>query len=46
MTQLCEPYHVPVIVIPKEMYAGLDGKGLMELSMEAIKKNKGEFNHG
>ena len=23
MTQLCEPYHVPVIVIPKEMYAGL-----------------------
>ena len=34
--------------LEKDVYKrqGLDGKGLMELSMEAIKKNKGEFNHG
>lgn len=38
MRAMCEPYHVPVLVIPKEMYAGLDGKGLMELCIEQLKK--------
>lgn len=38
MEEMCAPYHVPVVVIPKDMYAGLDGKGLMELSMATIKE--------
>ena len=32
----CEPYHVPVLMIPKDMYAALDGKGLLDLSMKTI----------
>lgn len=36
----CAPYGVPVCIIPKEMYAGLDGKGLLELSLSIIEKKE------
>lgn len=37
LKEKCDPYHVPVLIIPKEMYAGLDGTGLLNLSIETIK---------
>lgn len=36
LKEKCAPYHVPVLVIPKDMYAGLDGSGLLNLSIETI----------
>lgn len=33
----CDPYHVPVVIIPKDMYAGLDGDGLLSLCLETLK---------
>ena len=35
---MCDPYAVPVLIIPKDMYAGLDGKGLLALCMETLKE--------
>ena len=35
---MCDPYAVPVLMIPKDMYAGLDGKGLLALCMETLKE--------
>ena len=35
---LIGPYAVPVLMIPKDMYAGLDGKGLLALCMETLKE--------
>ena len=35
---MCGPYAVPVLMIPKDMYAGLDGKGLLALCMETLKE--------
>ena len=34
---MCDPYEIPVLIIPKDMYAGLDGKGLLALCMETLK---------
>lgn len=36
LKEKCDPYHVPVLIIPKNMYAGLDGAGLLKLSIETI----------
>ena len=32
----CDPYGVPVMVIPNEMYASLDGEGLLKLCLEHL----------
>ena len=36
----CEPYGVPVVIIPKDMYAGLDGAGLLALSLDILKERE------
>ena len=36
----CESYHVPVLLIPKEMYAGLDGEGLLNLCIKTLDKGE------
>lgn len=36
METLCAPYHIPVMLIPKDMYASLDGKGLMALCLDEL----------
>lgn len=38
LNKKCEPYHVPVMIIPKEMYAGLDGEGLLTMCIEKMKE--------
>lgn len=35
--QMAAPYNVPVIIIPQEIYAGLDGEGLLNLALETKK---------
>lgn len=32
----CDRYNVPVLIIPKEMYAGLDGTGLLQLCIDTL----------
>lgn len=34
----CDPYNVPVVIIPKDMYAGLDGSGLLELCLKTCEE--------
>lgn len=34
----CEPYGVPVVLIPQEVYATLDGEALIKLAMETLDK--------
>jgi PTS system cellobiose-specific IIB component len=36
--QMAAPYNVPVILIPQNIYAGLDGPALLELAMETATK--------
>lgn len=36
----CDPFQVPVIMIPKEMYAGLDGAGLLELCIRTLQEKE------
>jgi cellobiose PTS system EIIB component len=36
--EMAEPYHVPVRVIPQEIYGKLDGEKLVEFSMSALAK--------
>ncbi len=38
---MCDPYAVPVLIIPKDMYAGLDGKGLLAIMHGNIKGKGG-----
>ncbi|HIR91153.1 MAG TPA: PTS sugar transporter subunit IIB [Candidatus Limicola stercorigallinarum] len=35
---ICAPYGVPVRVIPKKMYGGLDGEGLLDLAISVIEE--------
>lgn len=35
---LCDPYHVPVVVIPQDVYAQLNGEALLDLAIDTIKK--------
>lgn len=37
--RLCEPYDIPVCIIPKQMYGGLDGEGLLDLALTTLKEN-------
>lgn len=37
--KLAEPYHVPVCVIPQDMYAQLDGKALLELAIKMVEEH-------
>lgn len=39
--KMCEPYGVPVIVIPSNIYGMLDGKGLYELCEKIVGGDKG-----
>lgn len=34
----CEPYGVPVVLIPQKVYATLDGEALLKLAMETLDK--------
>ena len=36
----CDRYNVPVKIIPKDMYAGLDGEGLLQLCIETLKEKE------
>lgn len=36
----CDPYQVPVVIIPKDMYAGLDGEGLLDLCIKTISEKE------
>lgn len=38
----CSPHRVPVRVIPKQMYGGLDGESLLDLALEAIQEEYNE----
>lgn len=38
--ELAEPYQIPVIVIPEEIYSMLDGKALLELVLQELKIEK------
>lgn len=38
--QLAEPYGIPVLVIPQNIYAMLDGEGLIKLVMETMEREK------
>lgn len=40
--RLCEPYHIPVRIIPKQMYGGLDGEGLLNLAITTLKEEGNE----
>ncbi|MDQ0361171.1 PTS sugar transporter subunit IIB [Breznakia pachnodae] len=35
--QMAAPYNVPVVLIPQNIYAGLDGNALLELALESKK---------
>ena len=37
--KMCEPYHIPVLLIPKQMYGGLDGEGLLALALDTLKED-------
>ena len=34
----CEPYGVPAVLIPQNIYANLDGEALLNLAMETLSK--------
>lgn len=34
----CDPYKIPVMIIPQEVYAGLDGTTLLNMSLECLKE--------
>lgn len=38
ITRTCEPYHVPVRVIPKEYFGSLDGEGTLAFAMDALQE--------
>lgn len=38
MQELCDPYNIPVLVIPHNIYGALDGEGLLNLCIETLKK--------
>lgn len=38
ITRMCEPYHVPVRVIPKEYFGALDGERTLQFAMEALQE--------
>jgi PTS system cellobiose-specific IIB component len=38
--QMGEPYHVPAVLIPHNIYATLDGDALLNLILETIEKKK------
>lgn len=40
LKEKCNLYNVPILLIPKDMYAGLDGEGLLALSLETIKERE------
>lgn len=44
--KMCEPFLVPVIVIPSDIYGRLDGKRLYELCIETIKNHSGDLSKG
>lgn len=35
---MCEPYHVPVCVIPQDIYAQLDGSALVDIALQKLEK--------
>lgn len=35
---LCDPYHVPVVVIPQDIYAQLNGDALIQLALDTLGK--------
>lgn len=35
---MAEPYHIPVILIPEDIYSMLDGKGLLEIILDEMNK--------
>lgn len=35
-SKMAEPYGVPVVVIPEDVYSMLDGEGLLDLALRAI----------
>lgn len=38
MAKMAAPYHLPVLVIPKEMYGLLDGVGVLALALSELEK--------
>ena len=35
---LCDPYHIPVVVIPQDIYAQLNGDALIQLALDTLGK--------
>lgn len=35
---LCDPYNVPVVVIPQDIYAQLNGDALIQLALDTLGK--------
>jgi cellobiose-specific phosphotransferase system component IIB len=42
MKRQAEPYGVPVKVIPKQIYAMIDGDALVDLALQTVSDNKSE----
>ncbi|WEG73106.1 PTS sugar transporter subunit IIB [Vagococcus intermedius] len=38
MSEMAAPYHLPVLVIPKEMYGLLDGAGVLKFALDELEK--------
>lgn len=38
LKEKCEPYNIPALIIPKDMYAGLDGSGLLALCIKTCEE--------
>lgn len=36
----CEPYGIPAVLIPKNIYASLDGEALINLAIETLNKKR------
>lgn len=41
LSKKCEPYHIPVEIIPKDIYAALNGKALLEIVVAALQFEEG-----
>lgn len=42
LTKQCDPYGIPVRTIPKRMYGGLDGEGLLDLALNTLQEADNE----
>jgi len=44
MKKLCDPYNVPVMLIPQAIYGSLDGAAMLKLALDTLEDKKGDKN--